>query len=165
MIIIKPDLVIKWANSNLVLHRVREHLCVFLLCSRISIYLYISEYTCDCAWEFEYAHALCVCMTVCQGKVLQRKGIYIYIQECLLRHGDCYHPPSGKKEGKKTHKHSPIHSLSPPYSLSCTYSVQLSPSLFLYHLQRQLFPPKWGHVRKVCKWNHCSWIRMGHHIP
>lgn len=30
MIIIKPDLVIKWANSNLVLHRVREHLCVFL---------------------------------------------------------------------------------------------------------------------------------------
>lgn len=38
---------------------------------------------------------------VCQGKVLQRKGIYW--EDCLLRHGDCYHPPPGKKKrnGKK----------------------------------------------------------------
>lgn len=51
--------------------------------------------------------------------------------------------------------------------LSRTHSLQLSLSLslFLYHLQRQPFPPKWGHARKVCKWNHCLWIRMGHHIP
>lgn len=42
--------------------------------SRVSIHLYISEYTCDCAWEFvlEYAHTLCVCVCVrgkcCRGK-------------------------------------------------------------------------------------------------
>lgn len=160
MIIIKPDLVIKWANSNLVLHRVREHLCVFLRRLRTSlhfwIYLWLRVWICTCIVR------VCDRGKCCRGKA----DIYIYI------YGDVWLGMetaiifllAKKAEGKK-HKHSPIHSLSPPYSLSRTHSVQLSPSLFLYHLQRLPFPPKWGHVRKVCKWNHCSWIRMGHHIP
>lgn len=63
-------------------------------------------------------HMHCVCMTVCQGKVLQRKGIYIYIQECLLRHGDCYHPPSGKKRRKKT-----LQTFPHPFSFSSLFSI------------------------------------------
>lgn len=163
MIIIKPDLVIKWANTNLVLHRVREHLCVFL---RIPVSPYIFTFLNILVIVLESLclnmHTHCVCVCVSGESAAEEKHIW----EGLVQHGDCYHLPSGKKKKKKKkHKHSPINSFSPPHSLSCTHSLQLSPSLFLYHLQRQPFPPKWGHVRKVCKWNHCSWIRMGHHIP
>lgn len=161
MIIIKPDLVIKWANSNLVLHRVREHLCVFLRFPA-SPYIFIFVNILGIVLESLNMHMHCVCDCVCQGKVLQRKGIYI--RECLVRHGDCYHLPSGKKRRRKKTQTFP-HPFSFSSLFSILHSVQLSPSLFLYHLQRQPFPPKWGHVRKVCKWNHCSWIRMGHHIP
>lgn len=157
MIIIKPDLVIKWANSNLVLHRVREHLCVFPVSPHIFTFLNILVMVLVSL----NIYMRCACVCVCQGKVLQRKCTY---WECLFGHGDCYHL-SSCKEKKRRQKNT--HTNIPPsiLSLSRTHSLQLSPSLFLYHLQRQPFPPKWGHVRKVCKWNHCSWIRMGHHIP
>lgn len=159
MIIIKPDLVIKWANSNLVLHRVREHLCVFPVSPHIFTFLNILVMV--LVTSNIYMRCACVCVCVCQGKVLQRKCTY---WKCLFGHGDCYHL-SSCKEKKRRQKNT--HTNIPPsiLSLSRTHSLQLSPSLFLYHLQRQPFPPKWGHVRKVCKWNHCSWIRMGHHIP
>lgn len=159
MIIIKPDLVIKWANSNLVLHRVREHLCVFPVSPHIFTFLNILVMV--LVTSNIYMRCACVCVCVCQAKVLQRKCTY---WKCLFGHGDCYHL-SSCKEKKRRQKNT--HTNIPPsiLSLSRTHSLQLSPSLFLYHLQRQPFPPKWGHVRKVCKWNHCSWIRMGHHIP
>ena len=140
MIIIKPDLVIKWANSNLVLHRVREHLCVFLRAPAAPYIFIFSEYACDCAWEFECAYALCVCVCVwereretgCQGKVLRRKGIYI--RECLPRHGDWNHLPSGKKEElKKTqtfpHPFSFSSLFSILHSLCSAFSLSLSVSL------------------------------------
>lgn len=151
MIIIKPDLVIKWANGNLVVHRVREHLCVFLRVFTASPYVF--EYSCDCAWEFEYAHASCVTgESAAEGKAY---GTFAWAWWLL---SSSFWQIKRRSNGK-THTHSLTHSLfSSLFSIS--HSVQLSPSLFLYHLQRQPFPPKWGHV-----WNHRSWIRMGHHIP
>lgn len=133
MIIIKPDLVIKWANSNLVLHRVRERRrCVFLRVPAPSYIFIFLNFLFDCARQ-----SLIVCMrervrekeregereTVCQGKkVLQRKGtdthIFIYTQRNVcLGIGDCYHPPPGKKE-ENTHKHSPH-----PFSFSSLFSI------------------------------------------
>lgn len=81
MIIIRPDLVIKQANSNLVLHRVREHLFMWLC---VSIYLYISKYTCPC--EVEIA-LLFVC--VCQEKSAAEEKTLVL--EILLRQGGCSH--------------------------------------------------------------------------
>lgn len=149
MIIIKPDLVIKWANSNFVLPRVRVHLCVFLR----------HHQSLDSRIYFGLCANVCVRGKCCRGKAYIERTVCLGMETAIIL-------LLAKRRGpKKNPKHSPIHSFSPPYSLSCTSSVRLSPSLFLYHLQRQLFPPKWGHMRKVCKWNHRSWIRMGHHIP
>lgn len=130
MIIIKPDLVIKWANSNLVLHRVREHLCVFL-CSHLSIHLYISEYTCDCAWEFEYARALCVWDCVSGESAAEERHIYgkvwLDMETAIIF-------LLARKEEEKNTNISPhpfsfsslfsiLHTLSPAFSLSLSVSL------------------------------------------
>lgn len=126
MIIIRPDLVIKRANSNLVLHRVRERLFM-LLC--VSVYPYISKYTRPCEVEFAL---LFICASV-RRKVPQRKSI------CPGNFAQAWRLFSSLfwlKKGKQKHKHSPIHSLS-----SSLFSI-LHSSLFLYRLQRHPFPPK-----------------------
>lgn len=134
MIIIKPDLVIKWANSNLVLHRVREHFCVFL-CVPASPYIFIFLNILVIVLESLNTHMHCVCVTACDcvsGKSAAEER-HIYIQECLLRHGDCYHLPSGKKEEKKAHKHSHPFSFFSLFSilhlLCSAFSLSLSVSL------------------------------------
>ena len=161
MIIIKPDLVIKWANSNLVLHRVREHLCVCVpLCSRLSIRLYISEYTCDWAGEFECAHALNVCVCVFGESAAEERHIY---RAVWLGMETAIIFLLGKKQ-KRKNTNIPPSILFLLLILYLALPLSLSPSLSV-SLTKEPFPPKWGHVRKVCKWNHCSWIRMGHHIP
>lgn len=96
---------------------------MFLCVPRIFMYLYIFlnfPFFFDCAGE-----SLIVCLRDCvSGKSAaeeRRIHIYIYLyihtQGCLLRHGDCYHPPSGKKE-ENTHKHSPH-----PFSFSSLFSI------------------------------------------
>lgn len=66
-------------------------------------------------------------MTVCQGEsAAVEKHIY---ESVWLGMEAAIIFLLAKKEEKKNHKHSPIHSLSLPYSLSCTHSLQLSPSL------------------------------------
>lgn len=156
MIIIKPDLVIKWANSNLVLHRVREHLCVFPVSPHIFTFLNILVMVLVSLNIYMRCACVCVRGKCCRGNA-HIESVCLGMETAII-----FLLAKRKKEDKK-HTHTNI----PPsiLSLSRTHSLQLSPSLFLYHLQRQPFPPKWGHVRKVCKWNHCSWIRMGHHIP
>lgn len=106
-------------------------LCV-LLSSHISTHLYISEYTYDCVWEFEYAQALCVSVCV-RGKCCRGKAYtYIYIEEFLLRHGE-YHPPSGKKEEKEKQTFPHPFSFSSLFSilhlLRSAFSISLSVSL------------------------------------
>lgn len=130
MIIIKPDLVIKWANSNLVLHRVREHLCVFPVSPHIFTFLNILVMVLVSLNIYMRCACVCVCVLVCQGKVLQRKCTY---WKCLFGHGDCYHLSSCKEKKRRqkthTHKHSPIHSFSISHSLSSALSLSLSVSL------------------------------------
>lgn len=46
------------------------------------------------------------------------------------------------KRKKEDKKHTDTNIPPSILSLSRTHSLQLSPSLFLYHLQRQPFPPK-----------------------
>lgn len=161
MIIIKPDLVIKWANSNLVLHRVREHLCVFL---RFPAPPYVFTFLNILGLESLNMHVHCVCEAVWQGESAAEerhiyKDVWLGMETAIIF-------LLAKRRRRKKHTQTFPH----PFSFSSLFSIlhslcSASPSLFLYHLQRQPFPPKWGHVRKVCKWNHCSWIRMGHHIP
>lgn len=181
MIIIKPDLVIKWANSNLVLHRVRERRrCVFLRVPAPSYIFIFLNFLFDCArqslivcmrervWEKEREgerETVCQGKKCCRGKAQTHTFIYIYTEECLLRHWRLLSSSSWQKGRKYPQTFPPsILFLLLILYLALTLFSSL-PSPFLYHLQRQLFPSKWGHVRKVCKWNHCSWIRMGHHIP
>lgn len=121
MIIIKPDLVIKWANSNLVLHRVREHFCVFL-CVPTSPYIFIFLNILVIVLESLNTRMHCVCVsvwqrvTVCQGKVLQRKGIYIYRNVCLgMETAIIFLLAKKKKKNPQTFPH--------PFSFSSLFSI------------------------------------------
>lgn len=112
MIIIKPDLVIKWANSNLVLHRVREHLCVFPVSPHIFTFLNILVMV--LVSLNIYMRCACVCVCVCQGKVLQRKCTY---WKCLFGHGDCYHLSSCKEKKRRQKKKTHTQTLPHPFFL------------------------------------------------
>lgn len=108
MIIIKPDLVIKWANSNLVLHRVREHLCVFLC---VFMHPYVAKYT-WCMRVSKCTSILCV--------YFRRKSSHtgIFAQACS-------HPSSGKKRKQKN-----TQTLPHPFSFSSLFSIFCTPLSF-----------------------------------
>lgn len=125
MIIIKPDLVIKWANSNLVLHRVREHLCVFPVSPHIFTFLNILVMV--LVSLNIYMRCACVCVSgESAAEEMHILKVFVWAWRLL---SSFFLQREKKKTKKHTHKHSPIHSFSISHSLSSALSLSLSVSL------------------------------------
>ena len=106
MIIIKPDLVIKWANSNLVLHRVREHLCVFL-CSLTSPYIFTFLNILVTVLESLDMHMHCVRVWLCVSGERAAEERHIYGKVWLGMETAIIFLLARKEEEKKTQTFPP----------------------------------------------------------
>lgn len=71
--------------------------------------------------DFRIYFGLCtgenVCVNVCVSGESAAEERHILREKCLLRHGDCYHPPSGKKKRRKKQ------TFSHPFSFSSLFSI------------------------------------------
>lgn len=140
---------------------------MFLLCVPLCLYFCICSGICVlCLMVVSVSVCVeCVCLPVCVCITVSEEslaGEEDGQRASLVRHGDCNHLPSGK-----IHKNSPIHALFFffLFSVCHTLSPQLSLSLSVSLTKAAVSSSKMRPRTEGMQMNHCSWIRMGHHIP
>lgn len=123
MIIIKPDLVIKWANSNLVLHRVREHLCVFPVSPHIFTFLNILVMVLVSLNIYMRCACVCVCVSVeSAAEEMHILKVFVWAWRLL----SSFFLQREKKKTKKTHTQTFPHPFFLYLALTLFSSLPLS---------------------------------------